>query len=86
MMPAPSPISGSAPGGTAVLEVLEDAQSALDDVVRLAVLQVGDEADAAGVVLVRGIVKTLGLINRGAPTPKRGIILCGRSPRRDRRH
>ena len=35
----------------AVVEVLEDLQALLDDVVRLAALDVGHEADAAGVVL-----------------------------------
>ena len=36
----------------AVVEVLEDLQALLDDRVRLLALDVGDEADAAGVVLV----------------------------------
>ena len=55
MMPAPSPISGSAPDGAAMLEVLEDLQPVLDDPVRLLVLQVDDEADAAGIVLALGV-------------------------------
>ena len=36
-------------------EVLEDLQPLADDVVRLAALDVDDEADAAGVVLVPGV-------------------------------
>ena len=39
--------------GAAMVEVLEDLQALLDDRVRLAARDVGDEADAAGVVLVR---------------------------------
>ena len=34
----------------AVRQVLEDLQALRDDVVRAAALQVGDEADAAGIV------------------------------------
>ncbi len=58
-MPAPSPCSGSAPGGAAVREVLEDRQRLRDDRVALLPLDVRDEAQAAGVVLIRRIVKTL---------------------------
>ncbi len=47
--------------GAAVLEVLQDPQRVGDDLVRLAPLHVGDEADAAGVVLVRGVVEALRL-------------------------
>ena len=39
----------------AMLEVQQDLQALLDDVVRLAVVQVGDEADAAGIALVQRI-------------------------------
>ena len=46
-------------GGAAMVEVDEDLQSLFQDRMRLAVLHVGDEADAAGVALVRGIVETL---------------------------
>jgi hypothetical protein len=53
-MPAPSPI-----------EVLEDLQALLDDLVTFLALDVGDEADAAGVVLVLRVIETLRGGNRG---------------------
>ena len=56
-MPAPSPTSGSAPTAPRCVEVLQDLQAIRDDVVRAAALQVGDEADAAGIVLVARIVE-----------------------------
>ena len=40
-------------------QVFEDEQAVLDDLVRLLALHVGDEADAAGIVLVARIVETL---------------------------
>ena len=43
----------------AVLQVHQDLQRLLHDGVRLAALDVDDEADAAGVVLVHGVVETL---------------------------
>ena len=42
----------------AVLEVAEDLQTVLDDLVRLAAFDVGDEADAAGVLVECGIVES----------------------------
>ena len=39
----------------AMLEVAQDREPVLDDLVRLAVLDVGDEADAAGILLVARI-------------------------------
>ena len=48
-----------AAAGAAVLQVEQDLERLADDVVRLAVLQVDDEADAAGIVLVARIVQTL---------------------------
>ena len=45
--------------GAAMIEVVENLQALLDDDVRLAVLHVGDEADAAGVLLIGRIVKAL---------------------------
>ncbi len=42
---------------TPVVEVLEDLQALLDDAVRLRTLDVRDEADAAGVVLVGRVVQ-----------------------------
>jgi hypothetical protein len=40
-------------------EVLEHEETVFHDLVRLHALHLGDEADAAGVVLVAGIVETL---------------------------
>ena len=45
--------------GAAMGEVLEDEQPLLDDGVVPGALDVGDEADAAGVVFVGGVVQTL---------------------------
>ena len=50
---------GLGPFGTAVLQIFEDRQRVLDDRMARAVLQVGDEADAAGIDLAFGIVQTL---------------------------
>ena len=44
----------------AMVEIDEDLQALLEDVVRLAVAHVGDEADAAGIVLPGGVVEALG--------------------------
>ncbi len=41
-------------GRAAMLEIAENAQAVLDDLVRLAALDVGDEADAAGILVERG--------------------------------
>ena len=48
-----------AAAGAAMRQVDEDLQSLGDDVVRLLALDVDDEADTAGVVLVLRIVETL---------------------------
>ena len=45
--------------GAAVLEVGENLERVGDDLMRLAALEVGDEADAARIALVRRVVKTL---------------------------
>ena len=59
------------PDGAAMIEIEQDFEALLDDRVGLAVLQVGHEADAAGVTFGRGIVHPL----RGR---KSGIELgCG---------
>ena len=50
---------------TAMLEVLQDAQRVPDDRVRLAPFHVRDEADAASIVLVRGVVEALCLRHHG---------------------
>ena len=55
----PRPVAGlllRAPGA-AVVEVQEDLDAQADDLVGLDVVEVGDEADAAGVVLEAGIVE-----------------------------
>ena len=45
--------------GAAMVEVEKDLQPLVDDVVRLLIVQVGDKADTAGIVLVPGIVEAL---------------------------
>jgi len=45
--------------GAAMLEVDENLQPVLDDAVRLFLAQVDDEANAAGIAVVLGIVETL---------------------------
>ena len=45
--------------GAAMGQVFEHEQAVLDDLVRLLALHMGDEADAAGIMLVARIVKTL---------------------------
>ena len=52
--------------GAAMLEVLEDLQPVLDDAVGLAVVQVDDEADAAGVALVQRVVEAAARSRRRA--------------------
>ena len=44
----------------AVVEVLEDLQALRDDAVRALALDVGDEADAAGIVFVGRVVQAFG--------------------------
>jgi hypothetical protein len=46
--------------GAAMFEVLQDQQTLLDDRVRLFTLDVGDEADAAGVMLVGFAIQAVG--------------------------
>ena len=43
----------------AMLEIAQDRERVLDDLVRLAALDVGDEADAAGILVERRIVEPL---------------------------
>ena len=45
--------------GAAVLEVLEDRQPVAHHAVALGIMDIGDEADAAGIVFVARIVKTV---------------------------
>ena len=49
----------------AMLEIDQDGERVLDDLVRLAALDVGDEADAAGILGERGIVKAVRLGRAG---------------------
>jgi hypothetical protein len=58
--PAPSPVSGIASAGAAVRQVQQDLNTLLDDVVTFLTADAGDEPNAAGVVLMRRIVETLG--------------------------
>ena len=58
-------------GGAAMGQVLEDLQAVLDDRVALAAFQIGDEADAAGIMLALRIVESLRRRRRGPP-PRRG--------------
>jgi hypothetical protein len=44
----------------AMLEIAENAERVGDDLVRFLALDIGDEADAAGILFQRGIVETLG--------------------------
>ena len=60
--------------GAAMVEVLEDLQALLDDAVRLAALDVGDEADAAGVVLVGRAVQAVPL-GMGQFLARRALLL-----------
>jgi hypothetical protein len=56
-----------AAAGTAVTEVDQDRERVADDGVGFAALDVDDEADAAGVVFILGVVKALlGRKSRGA--------------------
>jgi len=51
--------------GAAMGEVFQNEQAVLDDLVRLLALHMGDEADAAGIVLVARVVKPLRCRNTG---------------------
>ena len=57
-------------GGAAVIEVEQDLQTLLDDRVASGALDVGNETDAARVVLVGRIVETLSLGQRHVTPPK----------------
>lgn len=48
-----------AAAGATMREIDEDLNSLLDDLVSLLAANAGDKADPAGVVFVRGIIKTL---------------------------
>ncbi len=51
----------------AMLEIAENGERVVDDLVRLAAFDIGDEADAAGILVERRIVKTLRLRQPDAP-------------------
>ena len=53
------------PGGASMVEVEEDLQPHAHQVVRLPVVHVGDEADAAGIMLLGGVVEALGVRQPG---------------------
>ena len=57
--PEPSPTRGSAPTRPAMIEIGEHEKSVTDDLVRLRALDIGDETDAARIMLVGRIVKSL---------------------------
>ena len=68
--------------GAAMVEVLEDLQTLLDDGVGAAVMHVGDEADAAGILLPRRVVQPLGLRQSVvAHVDRRPAIASGRKGR-----
>ena len=52
---------GIGAGGAAMVEVEQDLEAHPHDVVRLGVVHVGDEADAAGIVLLGRIVEAVSL-------------------------
>ena len=68
-MPAPSPTRA------AMFEVAQNVDRVVDDLMRLAALDVGDEADAAGILFEGGIVKSLG--RRTPAELTRGFFLHG---------
>ena len=45
--------------GTAVLQIAQDVETVLDDLVALLVLDIGDEANAAGIFFVARVIQTL---------------------------
>ena len=62
--------------GAAAVEVAEDLEGVLDDLVRLAALDIHDEADATGVVLMCGVIEALGLRRAGG---RRELGQCHRA-------
>ena len=64
--------------GAAVLEVAQDAQAIGNDLVALDVMDIGDEADAAGIMLVARIIKSVCL--RQAFREKMGQMCHGLEP------
>ena len=64
-MPAPSLALRVGAHRAAVGQVLQDQQALLDDGVAFLAFDVGDKADAAGIVFVGGVVQTLWLRKAG---------------------
>jgi hypothetical protein len=62
--------------GAAMVEIMQDLQALLHDGVGLAVLHVGDEADAAGIFLEGGIVEPLALRHRRITHCREGRRRC----------
>ena len=56
--------------GAAMVEIEQDAQSHFDDRLRLFVAHIGDEADAAGIMLLGGIVEALRRRKSGIATER----------------
>ena len=54
--------------GAAMIQIEQDLKAHLDDVVAGRVMQIGDEADAAGIMFLGGIVKALRLRRQGIAT------------------
>ena len=71
---------GIGAGGATVFEVDEQVEGRRDDGVRAVALDVGDEADAAGVVLVGGAVQAPPLRQVGATVPGWGVTWLRWSP------
>ena len=56
--------------GAAMIEIEQDLKTHLDDRMRLAIVHIGDEADAAGVMFVPRVVEPL---RRGKPGIAGGV-------------
>jgi len=67
----PGAVAGAGVGGDGapVREILEELERFLDDVARADAVDVGDETDAAGVVLVSRVVQSL--LSRHPLSPER---------------
>ena len=62
-MPAPSPVSGIATGCAAVGEVDQHLKTLADNLVALLAANAGDQAHAAGIVLIPWMIEPLRLRN-----------------------
>ena len=61
----------------AMLEIEQNGEAVVDDLVRLASLKIGDEADAAGILVERGIIKTARERRAGIGGVAEGQMLIG---------